>query len=96
MESQAKELFRLAILRVLDTNRTRFGMGTVAIAHHLAAFSFTASNFASPKAYHDEIADALQYLEDKKLIEEALRVVSRENRSWRITTDGIAFLDSNP
>ena len=95
MNPEQKEFFRLAILRVLDLNRTRYGLGTVALVHHLAQFDYSSRKFGGDmKAFESELMDALQYLTDKGLIEEALKVVSRENRAWRITTDGIAYIDS--
>jgi len=96
MEAQQKELFRKAILQVMDSNRTRYGLGVVALGHHLPMFGFNQSMFPNVKAFRDAILDELQYLEDKHLVEEALKVVSRENRAWRISDTGIAFLDSNP
>jgi hypothetical protein len=93
MSPEQKELFRLALLRVLDLNRTRWGLGIVSIAHHIRQFSFTAANFGGDQAFHDAIADEIQYLTDKCLIEEALKSVSKDNRAWRITTDGIAYID---
>lgn len=94
MTPEQKENFRLAILRVLDANRTRFGLGIVAIGHALRIFAFTAANFGGDmKAMYDAIADELQYLGDKGLIEEALKVISKDNRSWRITDKGIGYID---
>jgi len=95
MTPEQKELFRLSILRVLDANRTRFGIGIVALGHHLNIFGFNIATFKGDvQAFHDAIADELQYLCDKGLAEEALKVVSKENRAWRITTDGIAYIDT--
>jgi hypothetical protein len=50
--------------------------------------------FPSPKT--DELRDELDYLErrDPPLIEQALKVISKENKAWRITPAGEAFLDS--
>lgn len=94
MTPQQKEDFRLAILRVLDANRTRYGLGIVAIAHAVRAFAFSAANFQGEvKAFHDAIADELQYLGDKGMTEEALKVISKDNRAWRITEGGIRYLD---
>lgn len=93
MNPEGKELLRLAILRVLDANRTRFGLGVVAIAHLLSEFSFTANNFGGHEQFHVAVGEAVEYLADKGLIEEALKVISKENRAWRISRDGIAFVD---
>ena len=93
MNAEQKELFRKAILRVLDEQRTRYGLGIVALGFHVRKFGFSAANFESDKEFHDAFADALQYLDDKHLVEEALKSVSKENRAWRITGTGIAFVD---
>lgn len=95
MDTEQKELFRLAILRTLDRNRTRYGLGQVAIAHAIRIDGFTAANFGGDAAaFSSAIADEVQYLSDKGLAEEALKVISRENRSWRITEKGIALIDA--
>lgn len=94
MTPEQKENFRLAILRVLDANRTRYGLGITAIAHAIRAFAWSAANFGGDlKAFHDAIADALQYLGDKGFVEEALKMMSKDNRAWRITDKGIGYLD---
>lgn len=85
MTTEQRELFRLAILRVLDANPTRFGLGRSAIAHNMAVFGFQ-----SPTT--DDLTAELQYLEDKKLITEALKSISPENRAWRITAEGRDFI----
>ena len=93
MNAEAKELFRKAVLRVLDSNRSRYGLGVVAIGHQLMPFGFSARNFDSTEAFSNAIADALQYLGDKKFLEEVGKAISQENRAWRITGAGIAYLD---
>ncbi len=93
MKAEELEIFRMAILRVLDSNRTRFGLGLPAIAVHLVRFGFVTGTFGSEKDFSSAIADELQYLGDKGFVEEALKLVSRENRAWRITAAGIALLD---
>ena len=89
MNAEQKELFRLAILRVLDANRTRFGLGPAAVGHALAIYGFGAKEVGNG----DGVQEELEYLSGKELVEEVRRTVSRENRCWRITADGIAFLD---
>lgn len=85
MSPEQKELFRLAILRVLDANNTRFGLGRSAIAHSMVLFGF-----ASPRT--DDLDAALAYLEGKKLIYEVLKGISPENRAWKITAEGTDFV----
>jgi hypothetical protein len=94
MTTIQKELFRKAILRVLDANRTRFGLGTVHLAFRLADAGFLARDFGGEAQFHEAIEEAIEYLTQKGLIVEAKKEISPENRAWRITEAGIAFLDS--
>lgn len=87
MSPELKEQFRMAILKVLDANNTRFGLTVPAVSHMLPMFGFS-----HPKA--EEVADEMEYLSKKELITEVLKVVSRENRAWRITQEGSGFVDS--
>lgn len=97
MNAESKQLFRKAILRVLDANRTRYGLGIVAIGHLLAAYSFTVATFqGDASAFHAAIADALQYFCDKGLAEEVRKEIDPANRAWRLTDKGIAHVDENP
>lgn len=86
MTSQQKELFRLAVLRVFAANKTRFGLGLPAVSHLAAVFGFASLD-------PDDTAAAVDYLEHKKLLAEVDKTISSENRAWRITPAGIAFLD---
>lgn len=86
MNSQQRELFRLACLRVMGANDTRFGLGIEAVGHLAGRFGFP-----SPEA--GETEEAIHYLARKNLLEEVPKAVSPENRVWRITGAGIAFLD---
>ncbi|MGA2660239.1 MAG: hypothetical protein ABSH34_22305 [Verrucomicrobiota bacterium] len=86
MNSQQRELFRLACLRVMAANDTRFGLGIEAVCHLAGRFGFP-----SPEA--GETEEAIHYLARKNLLEEVPKPVSPENRVWRITGAGIAFLD---
>lgn len=86
MNPAQQELLDLAILRVLDGNRTRYGLNAAAIGHLLAQFGFTAV-----KA--DVLLDRLDYLTGKSLVEEVLKQIDRANRAWRISEAGIAHVD---
>lgn len=86
MNEPQKELFREAVLRVMDTNRTRFGLPVAAIQLRMGVFGFPAPN-------SDDIADALEYLARKGLAEESFKVLSPGNRAWRITAAGIDYVD---
>jgi hypothetical protein len=88
MDANQKELFRKAILQVLDLNRTRFGLAPSALRLHLGQFGF-------PMANVEQVEEEVQYLAGKGLAEEVVRVISKENRCWRITKPGISFLDEN-
>lgn len=93
MKPEEKELFRFAILRVMDTNRTRFGLSLVNIGFRLDQYGFSASNCGGAEKFAEQLADEIDYLTGKQLAEEVLKTVSRENRAWRLTSEGIAFVD---
>lgn len=86
MNGEQRELFRLAVLRVFESNNTRFGLGVPAVRHALGVFGFAG-------AEEGDVRDEIEYLGSKGLVEEVLKKISRENRAWRITSEGIAFLD---
>ena len=86
MNTEQRELFRLAILRVFNTNRTRFGLGVEAARHLAGLFGFVFPG-------REETAEAIEYLAAKALLAEVPKRLSPENRVWRITTAGIALLD---
>jgi DNA-binding HxlR family transcriptional regulator len=85
MTTEQRELFRMAILRVLDANNTRFGLGRSAIGHNMVVFGF-------PQPRTDDLTSELRYLEDKGFVSEALKGISPENRAWRITASGRDFI----
>lgn len=85
MNPETRELFRKALLRVLDANNTRFGLGAKALGHLVASYGFSSPN-------ESDLKTELQYLEDKKLITECMKGVSPENRSWRISAEGRDFV----
>ena len=85
MNAERRELFRLALLRVLDANHTRFGLGLAALKHLAASFGF-------PNGQDSELERELQYLEDKAHVTEVLKGISPENRAWRITAAGRDYL----
>jgi hypothetical protein len=89
MKPEQQELFRVAILRVLEANPTRRGLPLRGIGLMLSQFGF-------PNPAETDLADALDYLErrDPPLIDQPLKIISKENRAWRITGAGVAFLDS--
>jgi hypothetical protein len=87
MNPAQQELFDDAILRVLDGNRTRFGLGAEAIGHLIAQYGFQ-----SPAK--DAVLDRLDYLSRKQLAEEVDKPDHRANRAWRITDVGIDRLDT--
>jgi len=89
MEPEQRELFRTAILRVLDANNTRWGLNETAISMHVFRFGFQPDR--------PETQSELAYLRDKGLIAEVTKNVSPENRAWRITAAGrdhLAQLDA--
>lgn len=87
MTAAQQELFDLAILRVLDANRGRYGLTAAATGHLLAEFGF-------PSPDNDLVLDRIDYLVRKELVEEVTKIVGRANRAWRITEEGLKFVDA--
>jgi DNA-binding HxlR family transcriptional regulator len=88
MNAQQQELLDFAILRVLDQQRTRFGETPTAIGFHLVQFGF-------PNPDKELLADRLDYLTRKGLVEEVMKAVNKANRAWRITEAGINHVDNH-
>lgn len=80
MNADLREQLRLAILRHLAGNPTRFGLGTPLLLQILKA-----------EGLRCEAADLeaeIQYLQDKGLVAEITKTLSPENRAFRITATG--------
>ena len=89
MNAEQKEFFRGALLRVLDERAgERFGLSITAIQIFLGQFGFRFS-----KA--EDVNAELQYLADKGFVANTNKVISPENRAWRITAEGRDFLAQN-
>jgi len=89
MTAEQKEIFRTALLRVLDERASeKFGLSLVAVQIFLGQFGFRASK-------RDDVLAELQYLQDKNLVAPVGKTISPENRCWRITADGRDFLAQN-
>jgi hypothetical protein len=80
MNAQQREYLRLALLRVLDANATRFGLGVTALA------SLVRVDGCQPTDGEAELE--LAYLEDKGLIVRLDKPISPENPVWRISALG--------
>ena len=78
--SEQRELMRNAILGILDANGSKYGVGLGAIAIFLRPLGFRVSA--------DELRPEVQYLEDKGFVLPISKLVSPENRVWRITAEG--------
>jgi len=86
MTPEQKELFRLALLRVLDANASEtFGLRQNAIQSFLVMQGFR-------NAPADDVRAELAYLEDKRFVARVGKQISPENTCWRITADGRDFL----
>lgn len=84
MSPEERELLRLALLRVLDTNRTAFGLPAPALGLQIRRFGFQ----VDPA----ELTVELEYLLDKGLVALKDKVISPENRAWRLTAAGRDFI----
>jgi hypothetical protein len=91
MNPQQQELFDLAILRVLDANRTRFGLASENVRILMSQFGF-------PRAEHEAVLDRIDYLcthpAAAPLCEEVLKGLNKSHRCWRITIAGIDYVDT--
>ena len=88
MNPESRELFRKAILAVLDTNASEYGLGLRALRAFLEIYGFR-------NAAVTEINAELFYLADKFLVARVNKQVSPENSVWRITAAGRDFLAAN-
>ena len=84
MNPEAREQLRLSLIRFLDANNTRFGIGTALLLQHARAEG-------RPDLKKTDVDAELRYLEDKGYAEEALKGISPENPAWRITAAGRDF-----
>ena len=81
--SAQRETIRLSALRHLEAQRAgaRFGLGTALLLQLIRNEGFR--ELTAP-----DLEAELQYLADKGLTEQAMKLVSPENRNWRITATG--------
>jgi len=87
LDPTQRELFRLALLRVLAANGSRFGLTHAALAAHVVRFGF--------RPVEAEVGEEIAYLADKELVADLRKVLSPENRAWRITAAGRDHLALN-
>jgi hypothetical protein len=84
-----KEILHASLLKIMDANRTRFGLQAVTLVLQLRGLAIIASK--------DEVIQALDYLGSRTppLIEETRPEIDRENRAWKITEAGIRYADEH-
>ena len=87
MHSEQRELFRIALLRVLDSNNTQYGLELTALAVLVSRYGF--------RVKPEEVATEILYLADKQHVALVVKTISPENRAWRITADGRDYLAIN-
>ena len=85
MNSEKREAFRIALLRVMDANHTHYGLGLPALNELASAFGF-------PRVSTREVEREILYLEDKCYVVQLVKPISPENRAWRITAQGRDYL----
>ncbi|HEU0011096.1 MAG TPA: hypothetical protein VFT34_14865 [Verrucomicrobiae bacterium] len=88
MTAPQRELYRAALLRVLEANETQWGLSAAVLAVHVAGFGFRGlgAEFASSE---------LRYLQDKGFVNAPSKAISPENQTWRITAAGRDWLALN-
>jgi hypothetical protein len=85
LSSQQLEQVRWCVLRHLDAAvTTRFGLSSALLLQAIRNEGFRQLDGPT-------LAGELQYLVDKKLIEEMPKTISPENPHWRITAHGRDF-----
>lgn len=88
MTTAQRELYRIALLRVLEANETRWGLSAVVLAVHAGAVGF--------RGLGTELASAeLRYLQNKGFVTASPKEISPENPTWRITASGRDWLAAN-
>jgi hypothetical protein len=85
IDERQVELFDEAVLKVLEANNTQFGLGTDAIGTLVRQFGF--------KPGAAELVETLEYLQGKRLVREAPKVIAKALRNWKITDAGREYLD---
>lgn len=86
---ELKAPFRIALLKRMDSNRTRWGL-------RLAELKVLVTVDGFHGVTDDEALDALDYwIRHGGCVEEVLKTANRGDRSWRITPAGIDWLDEN-
>jgi len=88
MNMAQRELYRIALLRVLDANETQWGLSPVVLAVHVGPYGF--------RGLGAELASTeLRYLQDKGFVTAPSKAISPENETWRITAAGRDWLAQN-
>jgi len=84
-----KEILHAALLKLMDANRTRFGLQAATLVLQLRGEAIIAGK--------DEVVQALDYLGSRTppLVEETRPEIDRENRAWKITEAGIRYVDEH-
>ena len=88
MNAQQRERFRLALLRVAESNNTRWGLNAEALAVMARTWGFDATTA--------QAATEATYLTDKGLYAVVGKVISPEVTAWRITAEGRDHLAMQP
>jgi hypothetical protein len=84
-----KEILHAALLKIMDTNRTRFGLQAATLSLQLRGEAIVADK--------EEVTEALDYLGSRNppLVHETRPQIDRELRAWKITTAGILYADEH-
>jgi len=88
MNAAQRELYRAALLQVLETPEAQSGFSAAVIAVHVSVFGFAGVGAAA--AFTE-----LRYLMDKGFVETPSKTISPEIQTWRITAAGRDWLAQN-
>jgi hypothetical protein len=84
MDSETREYFRRSLLSLIGASE-EIGQKTPSLAINLRTEGYTFTDA--------DLSNELDYLKGKGLIAPKDKIISPENRRWRLTTEGIAFCD---
>ena len=85
MNTEKRESFRVALLRVMEANNTIYGLGLAPLGHLAGDFGFAGVKIS-------DLEREIVYLQDKGYAVQVAKPISPENRIWRITAEGRDYL----
>ncbi len=85
MNAEQREQLRIRLMVLMSPNGTGFGLPTALLLMHVKMEAWRDLS-------RDELESELQYLEEKGLVKQPVKMISPENRVWGLTAAGRDFL----